>query len=207
MCLQNFKVFGVMPGYRSASCSGVRLRSTACLLVIWPRMLASRPLPLAILVNLQRGWTKAERSRIDAALQAAGLTVENVGKQLGTAAKRELIKAALAESPEESHRKIAARLAVSNSTVGIVCAEVCESNTSECRHGATGQGARTDRKLAARPQVSKEDLLARNAQIVREHDEERSSWDEIGGTPRTPAAGCTECLPDREPAKAAEQDV
>ena len=70
-----------MPGSRSARCSGVRLGFTAYLLVIC----------FAVLVNLQRGWTKTERSRIDAALQAAGLTVENVGQQLGTAAKRELV--------------------------------------------------------------------------------------------------------------------
>ena len=51
----------------------------------------------AILVNLQRGWTKAERSRIDADLQAAGLTLENFGSQLGAAARRERIRIELLE--------------------------------------------------------------------------------------------------------------
>src|SRR5258708_2092437 len=84
---------------------------------------------------------------------------------------------------------------VSQTYVTKVCGEEVQSDsTSECRHGLTGQGARTDNKPEARAQVSKEDLLARNAQIVREHDEERLSWDEIrerhglrAGTPGTAA--------------------
>lgn len=112
-------------------------------------------------------------------LCAAGLSVDSFGRQLGTAAKRELIRIALAESPEDSHRKIATRLGVGHTFVDKVCREEVDSeSTSECRHGLTGQGARTDRKAAPRPQVSKEDLLARNAQIVREHDA-GLSWSEI----------------------------
>jgi len=85
----------------------------------------------------------------------------------------------LAENPEKSHNAIAKALQVSSSTVNTVCAEVSDSLTSPCTHGATGQGARTDRRAAPRPQVSKEEILARNAQIGREYDEERLSWNEI----------------------------
>ena len=77
---------------------------------------------LAILVNIQRGWTQAERTRIDRTLQAAGLTMEGFGRVLGTAAKRELVKTALLEHPEMSHRKIAERLGVSHQFVDSVCA-------------------------------------------------------------------------------------
>jgi hypothetical protein len=99
---------------------------------------------LAILVNVQRGWTQAERGRIDRILQAAGLTMESFGRALGTAAKRELVKTSLLENPELSHRKIAERLGVSHPFVNSVYDEVVTVSTSECRHGLTGQGARTD---------------------------------------------------------------
>jgi hypothetical protein len=75
-----------------------------------------------------------------------GLTVESFGRQLGTAAKRELIATALRDHPEASHNAIAKMLSVSPTTVGTVCTEVSNLETSECHHGATGQGARTDRQ-------------------------------------------------------------
>ena len=95
----------------------------------------------AILVNLQRGWTKAERSRIDSDLQAAGLSVENFGQVMGSAAKRELIKTALLDNPELTHRAIAKRLGVSPDTVNRVCAELMtESVISSCQHRTTEDG-------------------------------------------------------------------
>ena len=124
----------------------------------------------AFLVNLERGWTTAERNRINADLRAAGLTMENFGSQLGTAAKREFIAAALREHPESSHREIARMLRVSNSTVGLVCAEVCDSHTSACTHGRNGQGARND--LADSGSRSRPSALEdRIEPIIREHPE------------------------------------
>jgi hypothetical protein len=102
-------------------------------------------LGFAILVNLQRGWTRDERKRIDADLKAAGLTIENFGRTLGTSARRELIAAALREHPDWSHNRIAKTLHVGQHTVERACAEeVSRRLTSECTHGRTGQGARND---------------------------------------------------------------
>lgn len=78
-------------------------------------------------------------------------------------AKRELIKAALLESPDDSHSKIAKRLSVSHMTVSAVCDEEVARLATSCTHGLTGQGARTDRKPVPRPEISEADLLARNA--------------------------------------------
>lgn len=159
---------------------------------------------LAILVNVQRGWTQAERGRIDRILQAAGLTMEGFGRALGTAAKRELVKAALLENPELSHRKIAERLGVSPTFVGNVCDEVFTVDTSECRHGLTGQGARTDRparELSELDQRAEEavraDPMRSNKQITadlglpvnthRPVEQARRRLEERGEIPRTNA--------------------
>jgi hypothetical protein len=101
----------------------------------------------AILVNLQRGWTKDERKRIDSDLRAADLTVENFGRRLGPAAKTELIAVALREHPDWSHTRIAKTLGVHPEQVGSVCQEVTQDAGSECTHGAVSQGARPDLAL------------------------------------------------------------
>jgi len=104
----------------------------------------------ALLVNLQRGWTKAERNHINSILRAAGMNMESYNRQLrdDRAATREKITIALLEHPDLSHRKIAESLGVSATTVGKVCEEVSTLDTSSCTHGLTGQGARNDRKGA-----------------------------------------------------------
>ena len=159
---------------------------------------------LAILVNIQRGWTQAERTRIDRTLQAAGLTMEGFGRALGTATKRELVKAALLENPDLSHKKIADRLGVSPNFVGSVCAEVCTVQTSECRHGLTGQGARTDRvarqlseldkraedAVRANPMRSNKQITADLGLPVNTHrpvEQARRRLEERGEIPRTNA--------------------
>jgi hypothetical protein len=74
------------------------------------------------------------------------------GRVLGTAAKRELVRAALLENPGLSHNAIARQVGVSNHFVTEVCAgEVGTVPTSGCRHGLTGQGARTDRQPRSSP--------------------------------------------------------
>ena len=102
----------------------------------------------ALLVNLQRGWTKAERNHINSVLRSAGMNMETYVRQLrdDRAATREKITAALLDHPNLSHRKIAESLGVSTTTVGKVCEEVSNVDTSSCAHGLTGQGARTDRR-------------------------------------------------------------
>jgi hypothetical protein len=157
---------------------------------------------LAILVNIQRGWTQAERKRIDRDLQAAGLTMEGFGRALGTAAKRELVKAALLENPDLSHKKIADGLGVAHSFVGNVCAEVVSESTSECRHGLTGQGARTDRQAPSElteraEEALRADPMRSNKQIQadlglpenthRPVEQARRRLEERGEIPRTSA--------------------
>jgi hypothetical protein len=82
----------------------------------------------AILVNLQRGWTKDERKRIDSDLRAAGLTLENFGRQLGAAATRERIRAALLEqstlAKPLTHRAIAKQLDVHPELVNRECRDL-----------------------------------------------------------------------------------
>jgi hypothetical protein len=127
----------------------------------------------ALLVNLQRGWSTAETKRINADLQAAGLTMENFGSQLGMAAKRELIAAALREHPEASHREIARMLGMDGDAgrkaVDRECArEVGHMSHFECTHGRTGQGARNDLANGDSSRSRKPDspeLLERHEQI------------------------------------------
>lgn len=113
-----------------------------------PRMVAvasdEEAVGFAILVNMQRGWSKWERARIDSDLRAAGLTVENFGRRLGSAAKKELIIAGLREHPDWSHNKIAKAAGVHAEQVSRVCREVTQCATSPCTHLATGQSARND---------------------------------------------------------------
>jgi hypothetical protein len=125
----------------------------------------------ALLVNFQRGWTTAERNRINADLKAAGLTMENFGRQLGTVAKRELIAAALRDHPDWSHNQIAKQLDVHNTAVDRVCrSEVTQCVTSECTHGRNGQGARNDLiDSGSRPRSSA--LEDKIEPIIREHPE------------------------------------
>lgn len=79
---------------------------------------------LAILVNVQRGWTRAERSRIDSILQSIGMSMETIGRRIGTAAKRELITAALLEDATRSDRVIAEATGTSHHTVATVRVEL-----------------------------------------------------------------------------------
>lgn len=138
---------------------------------------APRPIPIdsdeeavgfAILVNLQRGWSDAERKRINRDLQAAGLTLENFGRQLGTAAKRELIVAALREHSDWPHYKIAKMLGVGQHQVERVCdEEVSQRLTSQCTHRATGQGARNDlaRESSGSRKADSPELLDRHENL------------------------------------------
>ncbi len=81
---------------------------------------------LTKLISLSRGRDRlllpGPARQAGSGVRVAALTVENVGRQLDTAAKRELINAALAQYPEESHNKIAGRLGVSDHYVARVCA-------------------------------------------------------------------------------------
>jgi len=118
----------------------------------------------AILVNLQRGWTPAERNRINHDLKAAGLTVENFGRQLGTAAKRELIKTALLENPKLSHNAIAKRLGISYPTVDKACADLIVNFTiNECSHRLTEDG-----KQAPGPKPNKRNTLTPTPEQVEQ---------------------------------------
>jgi hypothetical protein len=76
----------------------------------------------------------------------ANSQIENCGHRFtedGRQAQRERIRDALAEYPDDSHNAIAKRLGLSAHTVK----EVCTAQTSQCRHGVTGQSARTDIRL------------------------------------------------------------
>lgn len=143
----------------------------------------------AILVNLQRGWTKDERKRIDSDLQAAGLTLENFGSQLGASAKRERIRAALLEQANLekplSHNAIAKQLDLGSSghvTVGRVCQElIVQCTYSECPHrftedGKEAPGPKPKQASAAEEQV--EELLLENPQ-----QSNRQILTEVGLTP------------------------
>ena len=72
---------------------------------------------LAMLVNIQRGWTKPNAVVLTQISGAAGLTVENFGRQLGTAAKREVIRAALLEDASRSDRAVAVLAGCDHKTV------------------------------------------------------------------------------------------
>jgi hypothetical protein len=129
--------------------------------------------------------------------------MEGFGRALGTAAKRELVKAALLENPELSHRKIADQLGVSHRFVDNVCAdEVATVATSECRHGLTGQGARTDRQAPSElndraEEALRADPMRSNKQIQadlglpenthRPVEQARRRLEERGEIPRTSA--------------------
>jgi len=92
----------------------------------------------ATLVNEQRGWTKAERGHINSILQAAGLSMENLGQRLG---KREAIRIALLENPQLSHNAIAKRLGVSPQTIMAHCRELmANSQIENCGHTLTEDG-------------------------------------------------------------------
>jgi ParB-like chromosome segregation protein Spo0J len=123
---------------------------------------------LAILMNLQRGWTKAERNRIDSDLRAAGLTVENFGRQLGTSAKREVIRAALLEFPTLTHRAIAKRLELDHKQADRVCAELVDNGTlSHCEHRLTEEGKQAPGQKPKAPTAAEtrvEELLLENPQ-------------------------------------------
>lgn len=126
----------------------------------------------ALLVNFQRGWTTAERNRINADLRAAGLTMENFGQQLGTAARRELLAAALREHADWPHYKIAKMLGVGQHTVERACAEeVSQRLTSECSHRGIGQGARNDLAGGGSRLRQPTAAEAKVEPIIREHPE------------------------------------
>jgi DNA-binding Lrp family transcriptional regulator len=157
---------------------------------------------LAILVNIERGWTRAERSRIDRDLQAAGLCVENFGRQLGTAAKRELITIALQENPRLSHNAVARRLSVSPQTVIERCRDlVANSQIENCGHHLTEDG-----KQAPGPRP---ETRIRDAEIIRERDVEDLDWGEIAQKHGLKAKGAEDAYRkatgarDREPARVA----
>lgn len=60
--------------------------------------------------------------------------------------------------------------------------EVCKVPTSEIPRleKRTGSDGRTRRKAAPRPEITEAERLARNAEIIRQHNEGHLSWDEIG---------------------------
>jgi ParB-like chromosome segregation protein Spo0J len=150
----------------------------------------------AILVNLQRGWTKAERGRIDSDLRAAGLTVENFGRQLGASAKRELIAAALLEQAALdkplAHRAIAKRLNVHPELVNRACQELMtQCVISECGHRFTEDGKqapgpkpKTVKAAEGSRKADSPELLDRHEQI----DEQVSLLREQGLTQKEIAA-------------------
>jgi hypothetical protein len=124
----------------------------------------------AILVNLQRGWTTAERNRVNADLQAAGLTMENFGSQLGISARRELIRTALLEFPALTHRAIAKRLDMETNSrqVDRICAElVANASLTHCAHRLTEDGRQAPGQKPKPPTATEtqvEELLLENPQ-------------------------------------------
>lgn len=100
----------------------------------------------ALLVNIERGWTKDERKRIDRVLQSAGLTVDNIGQQIGgrERIRAELLEQAALEKPL-THRAIAKRLGVppgSDRLVGEECRNLIHTamHYNECPHRFTEDG-------------------------------------------------------------------
>ena len=163
---------------------------------------------LAILANIQRGWMPAERTRIDRTLQAAGLTMEGFGRALGTAAKRELIKAALLEDASRSDRAIAVGLGNANmdETVADVRSEL-EANSEipnySGRKTADGKSApgvkplqlsdldeRAEEAIRADPMRSNRQIqadLGLPANTHRPVEQARRRLEERGEIPRTNA--------------------
>jgi hypothetical protein len=111
-------------------------------------------LQVALAANMSAAWSKREWSALARVRDAVG------GVSGKRARQRELIEAVLLEEPELSHNAIAKRLDVSPHTV----AEVCKMQTSECRHGLSGPGARTDRERIQEPSP---EMQARR-ELVRE---------------------------------------
>jgi hypothetical protein len=159
----------------------------------------------AFLVNFQRGWTTAERNRINSDLQAAGLTLENYGHHLGPAAKRELIKTALLENPQLTHRAIAKRLGLHPEQVNRVCGELMtQCVISECQHRLTEDGKqapgqkpkppapaeeRIEELLLENPQQSNKQIMAEVGLPDNNHrvvERVRSRMEEAGTIPSAP---------------------
>ena len=127
----------------------------------------------ALLVNFQRGWTTAERNRINSDLQAAGLTLENYGHHLGPTAKRELIKAALLEQAAQgkplSHNAIAKRLGVNHQPVDHACrALIDDSSINECPHRFTEDGKEAPGPKPKPPTAAEEQV----AELLLENPEQ-----------------------------------
>jgi hypothetical protein len=115
-------------------------------------------LQVALAANMSAAWSKREWSALARVRDAVG------GVSGKRARQRELIKSMLLEEPDLSHNAIAKRLEVSHTTVDMVCAEeVANLATSPCRHGRTGQGARTDRERSQEP---KPEMRARRELVL-----------------------------------------
>jgi len=108
-------------------------------------------LQVALIANDSARWSVEDWRRLAALREAVG----------GQQSKRERIREALAGHPDDSHNKIAKMLGLHNTAVDRVCKEVTQCVTSPygdgsytCRHGLTGQGARSDQRDPGQQQAA-----------------------------------------------------